>query len=125
MRWDELKWEQLKESLFNFEGVYIVPKNNYVTLMLGNKTVSFFIFRKESIQIEIGRGNLKINGSKSRNFFDIDDPKNISSDYTWTWKNGTKGSRYKIRFCIKSDVEYITFLIRQKYKNLSSWLYLE
>ena len=23
-----LKWEQLKESLFNFEGVYIVPKNN-------------------------------------------------------------------------------------------------
>jgi len=113
------KWEQLKENISEFEGVDVVSKNNYITLMLGNKTVSFFIFRRDSIQVELGRGNIKTDGSKSRNFFDIDDPKSISSEYSWTWKNGTKGNIYKIKMNVNSDIDYITFLIKQKYKNLS------
>ena len=72
------KWEQLKESVSEFEGVDIVSKRNYITLMLGNKTVSYFNFRKDSILIELSRGTVKSDGTRSRNYFDVDDPKKIS-----------------------------------------------
>ena len=88
--------------------------------MLGNKTISYFIFRKESIVIELGRGNVKTDGEKSRNYFDIDDPKDLTEERSWTWKNGTKGTLYVIRFKKKSDIDYIMFLIKQKFKNLSN-----
>ena len=47
--------------------------------------------------MEIGRGNVKTDGTKSKNFFNIDDPV-ISKPFQWTWKDGTKGNIYKIRF---------------------------
>lgn len=111
-------WERLKEKFDEMEGVEVVPKKNYITLMCGNKTVSYFIFRKDKIQIELGRGNLMTDGSKSKNFFNMDDPKMVSTEYSWTWKSGTKGNVYKIDFRKDTDVEYLIYLIKQKYKNI-------
>ena len=114
------KWNQLRENLSEFEGVELVPKRDYISLMLGNKTISYFIFRKESIVIELGRGNVKTDGEKSRNYFDIDDPKSITEDRSWTWRDGTQGTLYVIRFKKNSDIDYIIFLIKQKFKNISN-----
>ena len=113
-----LKWNQLRESLSELEGVEIVPKREYISLMMGNKTVSYFIFRKENIIVELGRGNVKTDGKKSRNYFDIDDPKNLTKERFWTWRDGTKGTLYVIRCNKNSDIDYTMFLIKQKYKNL-------
>jgi len=110
-------WEGLKERFDEMEGVEVVPKKNYITLMYGNKTVSYFIFRKDKIQIELGRGNIMKDGSRSKNFFDLDDPKKISNENSWTWKSGTKGNMYKIYFNKNSDLDYFIYLIKQKYKN--------
>ena len=47
----------------------------------------------------------------------IDDPKELSKEYSWTWKDGKQGNAYKISFDKGSEIEYIMYLIKQKYKN--------
>lgn len=113
------KWEELKEGISNFEGVEVTPKNNYISLMLNGKTLCYLIFRKNSISLEISRGNVNPDGSKSKNYFDLDDPKSISKEGSWEWKSGTKGTIYKIPIDKNTDLEYVIFLIKQKYNNLS------
>ena len=112
-------WNKLKEICSDLDGVEFVPKRYYMSLMIGNKNVVVFIFRKEKIQIELNRGNINPDGKKSRNYFTLDDPKKISQKSSWEWKSGTKGSIYKIPFNKNSDIDYMMFLIKQKYKNLS------
>jgi len=66
------------------------------------------------------RGNIKTDGSKSKNFFSLDDPKEMSIEGSWEWKDGTKGNVYKVSLDKNFDVDYVKFLINQKYKNLSN-----
>ena len=37
--------------------------------------------------LEMGRGNINQDGIKSKNFFNIDDPKNYSIETSWEWKS--------------------------------------
>jgi hypothetical protein len=111
-------WERLKEKFDEMEGVEVVPKKNYITLMYGNKTVWYCIFRKEKMWIECVRGNTLNDGSNSKNFFTIDDPKGVTEEYSWTWKNGVKGNTYRTQFFKDSDVDYFIYLMKQKYKNI-------
>ena len=60
-------WELLKERFSELDGVEIVPKRLYITLMYGNKTISYFLFRKDKIVMEFVRGNIMTDGSKSKN----------------------------------------------------------
>ena len=113
-------WNKLKEYFSNLEGVEIVPKRSYISLMIGKKNVSFFNFRKETILIELLRGQISPDGTKSKNYFNLDDPKKVSKESGWKWKSGTKGKVYKILFDKNSDTDYIMFLINQKYKNLTN-----
>ena len=114
------KWKEIKESISNLEGVEITPKNSYISLMLNGKTLCYLIFRKNSITLEISRGNVNPDGSKSKNYFDLDDPKGISKEGSWEWKSGTKGTIYKVPMDKNTDLEYVMFLIKQKYNNLSN-----
>ena len=59
-----------------------------------------------------------MDGSGTKNYFDIDDPKGISKESSWEWKTGTKGTVYKISILKDTDIDYIMFLIKQKYKNI-------
>ena len=114
------KWNELKEEISNLDDVEITPKNDYISLMLNGKTLCYLIFRKNSISLEMNRGNVKPDGSRSKNYFDLDDPKKISKEGSWEWKSGTKGTIYKIPINKNTDLEYLMFLIKQKYKNLSN-----
>ena len=114
------KWKELKEDVSNLDGVEVIPKNNYISLMLNGKTLCYLIFIKNSISLEISRGNVNPDGSKSKNYFDLDDPKGISKEGSWEWKSGTKGTIYKIPIDKNTDLEYVMFLIKQKYNNLSN-----
>lgn len=64
------------------------------------------------------RGNVNPDGSKSKKYFSLDDPKSISEEGSWEWKSGTKGTSYKIRFNNSVNIDYIMFLIKQKYDSL-------
>ena len=112
------KWYELHQRLVELDEVEIIPKSPYISLMYSGKTVCYFNFVKKGIRIDVLRGNVNSDGSKSKNYFDIDDPKGISSEGSWEWKSGTKGTLYRIYFDEKSDIDYIMFLIKQKYNDL-------
>lgn len=63
-------------------------------------------------------GNIYTDGSKSKGFFILDDPKKVSSLRTWEWKNGVIGNVYKVPISNETDIDYVMFLLKQKYKNL-------
>ena len=111
-------WNELSSRFSELEGVELVSKKHYVSLSLENKTVGYFNFQKNGIRLDFSRGNVNPDGTRSKNYFDIDDPKGISKESSWEWKSGTKGTVYKISILIDTDIDYIMFLIKQKYKNI-------
>lgn len=113
-----VKWFELKEKLEELENVEIEFQKPYITLNGQNKKISYLYFRKNHISIEIQRGNVNPDGSKSKKYFTLDDPKNISVEGSWEWKTGTKGTIYKIKFDKSVNIDYIMFLIKQKYDSL-------
>ena len=113
----KILWDDLKSRMDDLEGVDLIVKNNYINWVYLGKNICYFIFRKSSIVLELGRGNVNPDGSKSKNYFNIDDPKKIYKESSWTWKSGTKGTIYKIPIKKNSDIDYLMFLIKQKYKN--------
>ena len=64
------------------------------------------------------RGTVNTDGTKSKNYFNLDDPKGYSKEMSWEWKSGKKGTKYEIRLDKNSDINYVMFLMTQKYKNL-------
>lgn len=114
------KWNELVDKFSELEGVELVPKKHYISLTYQGKTLSYFNFQKTGIRMDFSRGNVLPDGSTSKNYFNLDDPKNISKEGSWEWKSGTKGTVYKISIRKDSDVDYLMFLIKQKYKNLSN-----
>lgn len=112
-------WNKLHQRLLELDDIEITPKSPYISLIYNGKTVCYFNFMKKGIRIDVLRGNVNPDGSKSKNYFNIDDPKEISSEGSWEWKSGTKGTLYRIYFDDKSDIDYMMFLINQKYNNLS------
>lgn len=111
-------WNELSSRFSELEGVELVSKKHYVSLSLENKTVGYFNFQKNGIRLDFSRGNVNPDGTRSKNYFDIDDPKGISKESSWEWKSGTKGTVYKVSILKDTDIDYIMFLIKQKYKNI-------
>ncbi len=111
-------WNELKERILQLENVTIDIKKPYISFMGETKKICFCVFRRNYISIEFLRGNINPDGSKSKNFFTLDDPKGISEEGSWEWKSGVKGNLYKTRFDKNSDLDYIMFLINQKYKSV-------
>jgi hypothetical protein len=114
-------WIELKNNIFELEGIELVPKRHYVGLVLNGSsfsTICYIQFRKTKILFTIIRGVDNSDGSKSKNFFTIDDPKGIVNDHQRTLNNGTTQKQYKISLDLKSDLDYIMFLVKQKYNNI-------
>ena len=112
------KWIELKENVKDLNGTQILAKKGYLSLLIGKKTVAYFNFYKNKIRMDFNRGNINVDGSKSKNYFTLDDPKQISQESSWEWKSGTRGNVYRITIDKNTDLDYIKFLIIQKYKNL-------
>jgi len=112
------KWNDFKERISELDNVKLEIKKPYISLMGESKNVCFCNFRKNYISIEILRGNVNPDGTKSKNFFNLDDPKGISEEGSWEWKSGVKGNLYKIRFNKETDLDYLMFLINQKVKSI-------
>jgi hypothetical protein len=113
------KWKELSLKIIELEDIEIVPKNPYISVMKNGKTLVYFSFRKNSIRVEILRGNLNPDGTKSKGYFNIDDPKKIAREGQWEWKSGTKGTLYIIDFDKNTDLDYLIFLLKQKYNQLN------
>jgi len=112
------KWNELKSKLLEIDNISVQVKKYYVSFMDENKMICYCNFRKHHIIIGIGRGNVNTDGSKSKNYFTLDDPKGISEEGSWEWKSGVKGNVYRIKFEKNTDLDYLMFLLNQKIKSI-------
>ena len=110
----KLKWEELKERVLGIDNISLQVMKPYISFSGQSKKICYCNFRKNYISIEILRGNTNTEGVKSKTFFTLDDPKKVSEEGYWEWKNGVKGHVYRIKFDKYSDVDYTMFLINQK-----------
>ena len=114
------QFESLMEGMEDWGDIEFVPKGKYISLMDGGTTIAYFNFRKKDISIELLRGNEKLDGSRSKNFFTLNDPESISETKQWVYRSGVKGYAYIVVLNAKSDVEYFNFLLKQKYNSLKA-----
>ena len=114
------KYIQLKELLEELGDVEFGSKKMYISLLYQNTTIAYFNFQKQRMRIDVMRGNENVDGTFSKKFFELDDPKSISKSGSWVWKTGVKGHYYHISLDSSSDVDYLMFLLKQKYSSLKN-----
>lgn len=112
-------WQSFKSRLEEFSDSSFFVTKGYISLKKDNTAVCFIHFRKKELSIEISRGNKKLSGEESKGFFHLDDPKNISKERSWQWKSGTTGHVYVINLKDLVEIDYVMFLLEQKYNSLS------
>ena len=111
-------WRALKERVESYPETSFFVSKSYISWKKNNKTVCFIHFRKNEFRIDISRGKMNVDKIKSKGFFTIDDPKKIAKDGNWTWKNGETGHSYKIPFKRENDLDYVMYLLEQKYSSI-------
>lgn len=111
-------WNQISERILEFEETYLESIPRYISLGYNQKKVCFIIVQKSKLIIELNRGQIRLDGSKQKNFFVLDDPKKISKEQTWTFKSGVQGGKYRIPVTKNTDIDYLIYLIKQKYVNI-------
>lgn len=117
---DALKpvWEELKERMEAFSDTSFSTTKAYVSWRRENVAICFVKFTKKSIRTHILRGNLKDGDKDFSKLFTMDDPKQVLKKYTRIRANGYIGYGYTIPLTKSSELDYVMFLLEQKYKAL-------
>ena len=113
------KWIELQEELTDLGSVDFIPKRHYIGLNLNGTNICYLKFRKSHILIDILGGTVYDDKTQSKNFLTLEDPKKITSERSRDLNSGGNQISYRITFDSSSDLDYVIFLIRQKYKTLT------
>jgi len=111
-------WSELRSRYQDQPDVSIYANKSYVGMKRGNKLFGAIRFSRNRMVIDFSRGDIKTDGSKSRGFFELEDPKGMSEERSWTYKDGVIGNSYVIKFSKPDDLEYVVYLLNQKYESL-------
>lgn len=112
-------YEKLEEKLLTLNEVETDTKKYYKSFAKGKNIFIYCYFLKGHIHINIKRGDIKQDGSKSKGFFTLNDPKNICVDAEYTIKkNGVNGKYHRIVIDETTDIDYVYSLILQKYYSI-------
>lgn len=108
----------IKDELMKMDEVDFVNTKNYISFKKNNIIVSYINFFKNSMRFDVVKGNIKQDGSKSKGFFNLDDPKKVSKVIQINFKSGVKREYYNIKVSNKEEVGYLIMLLKQKYDSL-------
>ena len=111
-------WEGFKERLRQLDGGDFYAQKNYIGFQKDGTAVCFIKFRKNNINIHLVRGNLKKDGATSKGFFNLDDPKKMAVVKDRKIRDMRRGS-YELHMKDLKELDYVMFLIEQKFKSLS------
>ena len=112
-------WGRLRERLLELGSGSFNATQGYISFKSEATMVCYLKFRKNQINVGIRRGYEKVNGVFSSNFFTLDDPKKLAQEKSWTQKSGDVGMSYSIPFKSSESIDYVMFLIKQKYEALN------
>jgi len=111
-------WEELKEDISNWDDVICYSTKHYVGFRKGSSLISAVRIFKKHMSLDFSRGNIALDGSKSKGFLNIDDPKGKLEEKSWTYKSGVVGNSYVLKLSQADELEYAKYLIKQKYDSL-------
>lgn len=111
-------WDVFRAKLEENLDISFDATNSYVGVKKDSSLVCAIEFRKNKITLRIKRGSISASGSKSKGFFTLDDVKQTASETSWTYKSGAQGFGYVISVNRKDAVDYIIFLLKQKFDTL-------
>ena len=111
-------WEDFKDELNSWDDVTQKPTKTYIGFKKNNTLFAVVRMYKTHLTLIISRGDISTDGKYSRNFFTADDPKKMFKEQDWTYKSGVKGNNYRVKISKKEQMEYIKFLVKQKYDSL-------
>jgi len=114
-------WEKFKELMLLEEKVDMKVTKNYISFIIANtkKTITYFNSRSDGFKVHIVRGFVREDGSETKNFLSLDDPKKMAKEISWKYLNDTQLA-YEIVFNQNTDADYLLFLMKQQIKKLIS-----
>jgi len=111
-------WEAMREKLLEYPDTSFFITKQYISWKRDNAGICYLRLREKEIRIEILRGNKKPTGALSKGFFTVDDPKQMTHEKLWTWKDGATGHAYTVTLDNIENLSYVMYLLDQKYKAL-------
>lgn len=111
-------WFEIRSSFEDLPSVHMFATKYYVGMKKSSKVFAYVEFKKTHLVIDFVRGNHKKDGARSKNFFDLDDPKGMAVDKTRSYKDEVIISSYRVKIDKIADIRYVVGLINQKYESL-------
>ena len=111
-------WGLLKERIEELPDIYMDVKKQGINFKVNGSVVCYVNFRKRHLFIEILRGDEKTDGTFSKGFFNLDDPKKFFEERNFTFKSGKKGHLYACKFDSADQIDYLMLLLKQKYGSI-------
>ena len=112
----KLMWQDLRDRVLDLGDFQIKANKHYLAFTKEQTNLCIAHLLKSSISVTIWRGILNKDGSKSKDFFNLDDPKKVAKLVETTLKNGKTYCEYKVKFRSSNELDYLMFLIEQKNK---------
>lgn len=112
-------WAKFRTQILELPNTTIHTTQNYLSIKYDGTALIYVRFRKKELSCELNRGNINEDGTRSKTFFEIDDPKQVTSIRTWNWKSGTVGGVYNFSIDSLEQIDYRMYLIKQKYEHMS------
>lgn len=111
-------WNKIKETLSNIDNYEFDVQNKYISIKK-EKVIGYAHFKKNMLEFHFTRGNIYKDGSKSKGYFTLDDPKNIADEGVVNWSSGDKRYYYIVKISSENDLEYLIWLFKQKAKSIN------
>lgn len=111
----KIVWQALKERLLDLPGTAVHTTQNYLSIKYDGTALLYVRFKKSELNFEIRRGNIYPDGKSRDKFFELDDPKQRSRIREWQWKSGIKGSVYVFSIQSLGEIDYLMYLVKQRY----------
>jgi hypothetical protein len=115
----KVKWESILEGMDELSGVELIPKRHYIGFVINGKTICYTKFRKNHIYFSLLRGSINPDGTYSKGYFTLDDPKSLSIEKSRDLNSDSKQIAYGITVDSKFDIGYLFFILKQKYIQLT------
>ena len=111
-------WGKLRDHFLELGDINLKATRYYIAVKKNNKNLCRVSFTTQKIRINIHQGTCKVDGTKTKGFFEIEDPKKLGGTSKYKWPNGNVAIWHQILFDDLKNFDYIQWLIKQKYKTM-------
>jgi hypothetical protein len=111
------QWRKIQDYFNALDDTSYKVRKPYISIVKGNMAICYAHFQRDGIRLDVTRGGMTAEGDLTSKFFYLDDPKGVALEHERNWQDG-KRMKYEIRINKKTDLEYVLWLLKQKYDSI-------